>query len=200
MAEPIAFYFDFSSPYGYLAALRIDELAAKHGRAVAWKPMLLGVSFKATGSEPLMNIPLKGDYSRRDLARTARLQGVPFAIPEPFPFMSVAACRAFYWLDDRDPGKARALAKALYRAAFAEGRVISDARGVIAVARALGIDGGALAAALEDPAIKQRLRDVVDDTVAREIFGSPYFVVDGEPFWGNDRLDQIDRWLETGGW
>lgn len=200
MAEPIAFYFDFSSPYGYLAALRIDELAAKHGRAVAWKPMLLGVSFKATGSEPLMNIPLKGDYSRHDLARTARLQGVPFAIPEPFPFMSVAACRAFYWLDGRDPGKARALAKALYRAAFAEGRVISDAQGVIAVARALGIDGGALAAALKDPAIKQRLRDAVDDTVAREIFGSPYFVVDGEPFWGNDRLDQIDRWLATGGW
>lgn len=200
MAEPIAFYFDFSSPYGYLAALRIDELAAKHGRAVAWKPMLLGVSFKATGSEPLMNIPLKGDYSRHDLARTARLQGVPFAIPEPFPFMSVAACRAFYWLDGRDPGKARALAKALYRAAFAEGRVISDAQGVIAVARALGIDGGALAAALKDPAIKQRLRDAVDDAVAREIFGSPYFVVDGEPFWGNDRLDQIDRWLATGGW
>ena len=200
MAEPIAFYFDFSSPYGYLAALRIDELAAKHGRAVAWKPMLLGVSFKATGSEPLMNIPLKGDYSRRDLARTARLQGVPFAIPEPFPFMSVAACRAFYWLDDRDPAKARALAKALYRAAFAEGRVIGDAQGVIAVARALGIDGDALAAALKDPAIKQRLRDEVDDAVAKKIFGSPYFVVDGEPFWGNDRLDQIDRWLETGGW
>lgn len=200
MAEPIAFYFDFSSPYGYLAALRIDELAAKHGRAVAWKPMLLGVSFKATGSEPLMNIPLKGDYSRHDLARTARLQGVPFAIPEPFPFMSVAACRAFYWLDDRDPAKARALAKALYRAAFAEGRVISDAQGVTAVARALGIDGAALAAALKDPAIKQRLRDEVDDTLAKKIFGSPYFVVDGEPFWGNDRLDQIDRWLETGGW
>ena len=200
MAEPIAFYFDFSSPYGYLAALRIDELAAKHGRGVAWKPMLLGVSFKATGSEPLMNIPLKGDYSRRDLARTARLQGVPFAIPEPFPFMSVAACRAFYWLDDRDPAKARALAKALYRAAFAEGRVISDAQGVTAVARALGIDGDALAAALKDPAIKQRLRDEVDDTLAKKIFGSPYFVVDGEPFWGNDRLDQIDRWLETGGW
>ena len=200
MAEPIAFYFDFSSPYGYLAALRIDELAAKHGRAVAWKPMLLGVSFKATGSEPLMNIPLKGDYSRHDLARTARLQGVPFAIPEPFPFASVAACRAFYWLDDRDPAKARALAKALYRAAFAEGRVIGDAQGVIAVARALGIDGDALAAALKDPAVKQRLRDEVDDTVAKKIFGSPYFVVDGEPFWGNDRLDQIDRWLETGGW
>lgn len=200
MAEPIAFYFDFSSPYGYLAALRIDELAAKHGRAVAWKPMLLGVSFKATGSEPLMNIPLKGDYSRRDLARTARLQGVPFAIPEPFPFASVAACRAFYWLDDRDPAKARALAKALYRAAFAEGRVIGDAQGVIAVARALGIDGDALAAALKDPAVKQRLRDEVDDKVAKKIFGSPYFVVDGEPFWGNDRLDQIDRWLETGGW
>ena len=200
MAEPIAFYFDFSSPYGYLAALRIDELAAKHGRAVAWKPMLLGVSFKATGSEPLMNIPLKGDYSRHDLARTARLQGVPFAIPEPFPFMSVAACRAFYWLDDRDPAKARALAKALYRAAFAEGRVISDAQGVTAVASELGIDGAALAAALKDPAIKQRLRDEVDDTLAKKIFGSPYFVVDGEPFWGNDRLDQIDRWLETGGW
>lgn len=200
MADPIAFYFDFSSPYGYLAAQTIDDIGARHGREVAWKPFLLGATFKATGSQPLLNIPMKGDYARRDLQRTARLMNVTFTIPEPFPFMSVAACRAFYWLDGRDPAQAKALAKALFAAAFAEGRDISGPQGVIAVAADLGIDGEALDAALKDPAIKQRLRDEVDASIAAEIFGAPYIVVDGEPFWGSDRLDQVERWLETGGW
>ena len=106
MTAPIDFYFDFSSPYGYLAAEQIDDLAAKHGREVAWRPILLGAVFPQTGSQPLLNIPLKGDYARRDIERSARLLGISFQIPPGFPFMSVAACRAFYWLHDQDPAKA----------------------------------------------------------------------------------------------
>ncbi|MGH8677651.1 MAG: DsbA family protein, partial [Burkholderiales bacterium] len=69
MVNPIEFYFDFSSPYGYFGSTRISALAAKHGRSVVWKPILLGAVFKVTGSGPLPSQPLKGDYSLRDIAR-----------------------------------------------------------------------------------------------------------------------------------
>ena len=200
MTAPIEFYFDFSSPYGYLAAEGIDALAARYGRQVSWRPILLGAVFPQTGSQPLLNIPLKGDYARRDLARSARLLGLPFKLPAKFPFMSVAACRAFYWLQDRDPGKAVALAKALYREAFAAGRPIDSAEAVVKVAEAGDLAPEGLAAALSDPAVKQRLRAEVDRAVAKGIFGSPFIVVDGEPFWGHDRLDQVELWLQRGGW
>lgn len=200
MADPIAFYFDFSSPYGYLAAQRIDGIGAKHGRDVAWKPYLLGVTFKTTGLRPLAEVPLKGDYMMRDLPRSARLLGVPFRTPEPFPFVSVAACRAYYWLADQDRSRGVTLAKALYHAAFGEGRDISGADAVVEVAAGQGVERDRLAAALQDPAVKDRLRAEVDEAIAKGAFGSPFILVDGEPFWGHDRLDHVDRWLETGGW
>src|SRR5690606_28310302 len=85
MSAPIDFYFDFSSPYGYLASTRIDAIAARHGRSVDWHPILLGAVFKATGGAPLASIPLKGPYSERDMARSARLMEVPFRLPSRFP-------------------------------------------------------------------------------------------------------------------
>ena len=200
MSQPIDFYFDFSSPYGYLAAEQIDALAARHGRDVVWRPILLGVVFQQTGGQPLLNIPLKGGYARHDLARSARLLGVPFQLPASFPFLSVAACRAFYWLHDQDPEKAVRLAKALYREAFGAGGNIESGEAVLRVAEPLGLGGGEMAAALNDPAVKQRLRDEVSAAISKGVFGSPLFVVDGEPFWGHDRLDQVDLWLQRGGW
>jgi 2-hydroxychromene-2-carboxylate isomerase len=143
---------------------------------------------------------MKGDYARVDIPRMARLLGVPFTLPSPFPFMSVAACRAYYWLQDRDKEKAKELAKAIYHASFGEGRDMSGAVAVIEVAGGLGVEPGELAGALKDPAVKDRLRAEVDAGIAKGVFGSPFIFVDGEPFWGNDRLDLVDRWLDTGGW
>ena len=200
MPDPIEFYFDFSSPYGYLAAKRIDEVAAKHGRSVTWRPHLIGAVFPTTGSKPLLDIPLKGDYARIDLPRTARHLGIPFILPERFPFLSVAAARAFYWLSDSDPETAKALAMALYDRVFGEGEEISSAEAVIAVASGLGVDADTLRAALNDPAVKERLKNEVNAAIERGVFGSPYIIIDGEPFWGHDKLEEIDRWLETGGW
>ncbi|MFQ5954471.1 MAG: 2-hydroxychromene-2-carboxylate isomerase [Kiloniellales bacterium] len=196
----IDFYFDFSSPFGYLASHRIDALAAEFGRQVDWRPFLLGVAFKTTGARPLNQLPIKGDYFKRDIPRTARLMGVPFTMPEPFPFMAVAASRAFYWLDGQDPAQAKALAKAIFHAAFAEGRDMGAAAGVTDVAAGLGHDRDQVEAALKDQAVKDLLRQEVDKALDRGVFGSPYIVVDGEPFWGNDRLDQVAEWLRTGGW
>lgn len=200
MAKPIEFYFDFASPYGYLAAQRIDEIGAENGREVVWRPFLLGVIFKTTGGQPLLDIPMKGNYARRDLARSARLMDIPFAIPKVFPFMSVSACRATYWLSEQDPAAGKALAQALYRAAFAEGRNIASPPGVAEVAADLGHNPEEVIAAMQDPQIKDLLKNAVDAAHQTGVFGSPYFIIDGEPFWGYDRLEDIGVWLESGGW
>ena len=199
-AAPIEFFFEFSSPYGYIASELIDGVAQRTGREVAWKPFLLGPVFKATGSAPLVDIPMKGDYSRRDFVRSARFHGVPFTMPATFPIGTVAALRAFYWVNDRDPAQARRLAQALYRTFFGEGRDISAPETVVAIASGLGIDGAALQAALNDPAVKDRAKNEVEAAMKRGVFGSPFFIVDGEPFWGNDRLPMLEEWIRRGGW
>ena len=200
MVAPIDFYFDFSSPYGYFGAAGIDDVAAKHGRAVAWKPVLLGFIMKETGSSPLASQPVKIDYAKRDWARLARMMKLPFVLPERFPIATQAAARAFWWVDDRDPALAKRFARAAYAAYFGEGRDIGPAEAVGDIAAAVGIDKTGLLAALQDPAVKDRLRAETDGALARGVCGSPYFIVDGEPFWGCDRFWMIRRWLDTGGW
>lgn len=200
MSDPIDFYFDFSSPYGYFAATRIEEIAAKHARSVNWRPILLGAVFKVTKQQPLPTIPLKGDYAKRDLARSARLLGVPFTFPSRFPIATTAACRAYYSVAEHDPTLAKSLALVLYEAYFARDRDISAPETVVEIASGIGISSDALREAIDAPGVKERLRAAVDAAIARGVFGSPYIVVDGEPFWGSDRLDQVERWLTTGGW
>ncbi len=201
MPAPIDFYFDFSSPYGFMASEKIEALAAAHGRAVQWCPVLLGVVFKQTGAAPLTQIPLKGDYSRRDMARSARYHGIAgFRMPSKFPIPSQAAARIVLWARQQDAALAGKVVHALYRAYFVEDIDISDPDKAIAVAAKCGIDPAAARAAIDDPAIKDALRRGNEEAIAKGVFGSPYVVVDGEPFWGMDRLDQVERWLATGGW
>lgn len=200
MSQPIDFYFDFSSPYGYLAAAKIDALAAKYGRNTIWRPILLGAMFKLTGQQPLLTIPMKGSYAQHDMVRSARWFGVPFKMPSRFPVSSIAPCRAFYWLHDRDPVAARTLAQALYRAYFAEDRDISNPEITANVAAKLGHEKEAVLQAVNDAAVKERLKAEVDAAIERGVFGSPYIVVDGEPFWGSDRFEQIEQWLAKGKW
>lgn len=201
MAEPIDFYFDFSSPYAFFAHLRIDGIAARHGRDCRWHPILLGVLFRNTGMGPLTQQPLRGDYARRDWDRLARRAGIAaFRIPEPFPLNSLQPSRAFYWLNDQDPALAKAFTARIFSAYFERGRDVSQAETVADEAKALGIDHQALLAALADPHWKERLRQETEQAMARGVFGSPFVLADGEPFWGNDRLADVDQWLEGGGW
>ncbi|MCY4478413.1 MAG: 2-hydroxychromene-2-carboxylate isomerase [Rhodospirillales bacterium] len=200
MSDSLDFYFDFSSPYGYLASERIDGIATKHGRSVTWRPMLLGAVFQKIGGSPLVNQPMKGPYTQHDMLRSARLHGIVFNVPDNFPVNSIAACRAYYWLVESDAATARDFAQALYRGYFVENRDLSQPETVIAAAKALGVDGDALVAAVQDQAIKDRLRAENDAAIERGVFGSPTVFVGDEMFWGHDRLEMIDRWLETGGW
>jgi 2-hydroxychromene-2-carboxylate isomerase len=199
MSQPIDFYFDFSSPYGYMAAQKIDALAAKYGRTVDWRPMLLGVVFKQTGMAPLTQIPIKGDYSRRDFERSARFHGIPFRMPLAFPIASQAPSRIVLWAKARDPALAANLARALYAAFFRDGLDISNPDVAADVAGRNGVDRAAARACIDDPVVKDLLKREVEAAIAAGVFGSPFVIVDGEPFWGLDRFDQVERWLAGGG-
>ena len=227
MPAPLAFHFDFSSPYGYLGAEKIEALAARHGRGVDWRPMLLGVAFKATGGQPLTSIPIKGDYTKRDMPRSARFHGIRFNMPAKFPIATQAPARIVLWQRARDPGGVGRLVKTLYRAYFVDGRDIDDPDVAADVAATVGADRDTARAVVDDPVWKDALRREVESAMAKGVFGSPFVFVPrdegpgqdgrstaaagsgvaqtqapgddpGEPFWGIDRFDQIDRWLAEG--
>ncbi|MCB1755366.1 MAG: 2-hydroxychromene-2-carboxylate isomerase [Gammaproteobacteria bacterium] len=200
MADKIDFYFDFSSPYGYLASERIEALAARHDLQIDWHAILLGFIFPVTGQKPLVDIPLINSYSEHDMQRAAREHAIAFQWPGEFPVSSVAACRAFYWLKSNQPGSLTGFIHAIYRAYFTEDKPITRPADVLAVAAEAGLPADELTAAFDDPQIKAETRKAVEQAIEKGVFGSPFFIVDGEPFWGNDRLDQLDRWLQKGGW
>ena len=199
MSNPIDFHFDFSSPYSFLASEQIETLAARHGRTVAFRPMLLGIVFKASGGAPLTEqYGPKARYSVHDFERSARFTGVRYRHPSKFPIGAVGASRAVLWLQQHRPEKANEFVHAVFRAFFQDDRDISDPAVVAQIAQSIGINGAALMEAAQTPEIKDALRRCVEEAVAFGVFGAPTIVVDGEVFWGNDRLPQIERWLASG--
>lgn len=201
MPTPIEFWFDFSSPYAWLASERIEAVAARHGRTVDWRPFLLGIAFRAEGTRPLTHYGAKGDYSAHDFARSARLWNIPFRLPDPFPAPSQAAARILLWLQQDHPDLARDFIRAVFRAYFVDNRFIGDTATVLDIAAGCGIDRTAAAAQPDNPVMKARLRDQTAEAVERRgIFGAPTMIADGEMFWGADRVDMLDLWLTRGGW
>lgn len=196
MTAAIDFYFDFSSPYGYFASTRIDELAQQYGRIVAWHPILLGVVFKTTGAAPLPLVPLKGEYSWLDFERTARHHGIAYRRPTNFPLPTQQAARAMLWIQNHHGNDlATKFAKAAYRALFVDDVNIAEPAELVKLAGPLGIDPHAMDAGAASAEIKDQLKAEMSVAIAKGVFGSPFVVVDGEPFWGFDRFDQIEARL-----
>jgi 2-hydroxychromene-2-carboxylate isomerase len=199
MKMPVQFYFDFSSPYSYIASEWIEALAARHGRTVHWHAILLGVTFQAAELKSPVSYPIKREYSYRDFARSARFEGVPYRQPEPFPIATQNAARIFWWLaETQGVGAASAWARAGLRAFFTRGVPLNDPVALKQLAVESGLDGEQAERAWNDPVWKDHLKRVNETAVAAGVFGAPFFIVDGEPFWGNDRKPQIERWLAQG--
>lgn len=199
--QTIDFYFDFLSPFGWIAAERIVPLAAHYDCSINWRPILLKATVVgAMGLKPLLDTPLKGDYLLHDAKRQARLYGLSLSEEASSVFSSVAAARAVIWARNNAPEAASELVLALYRRQMSFGEDISSAANIVAIAASAGIDADDLAAGLEDPAVKAELKSDVDAAIARGIFGSPTLVVEDEIFWGSDRVDQAMAWLVRGGW
>lgn len=198
MKPAIDFWFDFSSPYSYIASEWIDALAARHGRPVRWKAMLLGATFQVSGLQPPANFPLKREYLFRDVQRSAAFAGVPVAIPESFPMATQNAARVFWWLHGQDPARAVAWARSGLRAYFTRGVNLSDPAQLKALCAEAGLDADAAEAAWNAPTWKAALKAANDAAIAAGVFGAPFFFIDGEPFWGNDRQEQMEAWLSSG--
>lgn len=198
--SPINFYFDFSSPYGYLAAEMIEELGQRCGRTVNWHPMLLGVVFKTTGGQPLTMAPMKGPYSERDMRRSAAFYGVPFNMPTVFPIATQNPARAVLWMQQKHPAHAKKFTLELYRAFFRGDRDISKLDVVGDIAASLGFSADEVIAATQSDDIKNQLKANVEAAIAKGVFGAPFFIVDDEQFWGADRLPMMEQWINRGGW
>ena len=202
ITKPIDFYFDFISPFGFFAAREIDALADKYGRSVTWRPFNLRTVAVATGFDrPMVAYPIKGEYFRHDVPRLARLHGVqPWNVADIRNANAAAAGRAFYWLSDRDPTAAKRLALGIYHALYCEATNACDPEWIAGEIGRMGFDADAYRTGADDLEMKARYKRLTEEAMEKGVFGSPYIIVDGEPFWGSDRLWMVEKWLADGGW
>ncbi len=198
MKPALTFWYEFASTYSWLAAERIDRLAAAADVAVVWRPFLLGPIFAAQGwtTSPFNIFPAKGRNMWRDMERQCAALGLPKpAHPDPFPQNSLYAARLATALPD---ALRPAFSRAIFRAQFADGRSIADRSVLATLLRDIDADAAERAlAALDAPATKAALRDATDEAQSLGIYGAPSFTTaSGELFWGNDRLEQALAWAQ----
>lgn len=187
----LEFFYDFTSPYSYLASTRVEDLARRAGASLRWRPFFLGGVFKATGNRAPIEVPAKGRGMFRDLERWSRRLGVPYRWPDLFPVPSILALRAALVADDE--GSIVPFTHAVFRAVWAQGREIGTPEQLAPVLEAAGLDGVRLAAAA--PEKKEALRQQTQEAVDRGSFGAPTFFVGEELFVGNDRMDFVEEEL-----
>ena len=198
MAGPIRFYFDFASPYAYFAASQIDRVGEDFGRAVEWRPILMWAVLKAHGIPPPMEPPVKRDYFLNDMRRSAAFFGLPYRHPVKLPLSSHLASRLYHDAYVRRPRAAAALARRLLAAFFAEHGDIADEETLAALAAEAGIQRDEAMEGMKGAAGRALLEEAVREATEAKVVGSPYFLVDGEGFFGADRLPQL-RWFLAGG-
>lgn len=193
MARTLEFFFDYGSPYSYLADTQVETIVKRAGAALARKPMLLGGVFKSTGNQSPMMIDLKGKWARGDLATWARFYGVPFRYNSHFPVNTLALMRgaAAAQID----GVFERYHPAMFKAMWVDGRNLNDMAEVGTVLGGAGIDAGRMARRIQDQDVKDRLKATTDEAVARGVFGAPTSFVDDLMFFGNDRLSFVEMAL-----
>ncbi len=184
----VEFYFDFSCPYAYLASTQLPALAERTGAKLIYKPFLLGGVFKALGVEPNVMVAPRAALNMLDMRRYAELFSVPLVMPETHPNRTVLALRAA--LASSDLASA---SRALFAAYWQDGRDVSKPDVVEAALANAGLDGAG--AVQQADAQRDELRRRTDEALERGVFGAPAMFVDGELFWGQDRLDQVERAL-----
>jgi 2-hydroxychromene-2-carboxylate isomerase len=197
MTNSVDFYFDFGSPAAYLAATQLPHVCADTGAQLVWKPMLLGGVFQATGNRSPMEVPAKGQYLQDDLQRFARRYGVPYRHNPFFPINTLTLMRGALGLQMRDPDRMVPYVDAVFRALWVDGKNMNDPLIATEVLQQAGLAPEQLLALSSDPAVKDQLKVVTQEAVARGVFGAPTFFVANQMFWGQDRLDFVKEALKT---
>ncbi|MBA2964744.1 MULTISPECIES: 2-hydroxychromene-2-carboxylate isomerase [Ramlibacter] len=195
MAKDLEFYFDVGSPAAYLAWTQIPRLSAATGAQVHYRPFLLGGVFQATGNRSPMEVPAKSRFMQDDLARYAVRYGVPYRHNPHFPINTLMLMRGATGLQMRQPDRLLPYGDAVYRAIWVDGRNMNDPAEVGAVLQQAGFEPQVLLALTQDPEVKERLKTVTQEAVARGVFGAPSFFVGDTLYWGQDRLDFVQQAL-----
>lgn len=201
MPDAIDFWFALGSPASYLASLRIEDVGARHGRAVRWRPFNIRQTLEAEGVKPNVMYPRKGAYARHDWERAARLHGHPFRMPDPFGRSTVAAMAIAYRAETvGGQPMLKAFCADVMAAYFVENAAIDDVDVLTGLAEGCGLGGDLARSAADDPEMLEMSATATRTALDEGVWGAPMTIVDGEAFWGEDRIDQLDLWLERGGW
>jgi 2-hydroxychromene-2-carboxylate isomerase len=194
MARTLEFYFDYGSPYSYLADTQVEAIAKRAGATLVRKPMLLGGVFKATGNASPMTVEQKSKWSAFDLPMWAKHYGVPFQRNPFFPVNTLALMRgaAAAQID----GLFERYHPAVYKAMWVDGCNLNDIAEVAKVLAAAGLDAQKFGNRIQEQDVKDRLKVTTDEAVARGIFGAPTSFVGDMMFFGNDRLPFVEMALK----
>jgi len=190
MAKQVEFYFDFGSPYSYLAYRALPGIAAAHGAQIVWRPMLLGGVFKASGNHSPIEIPAKHRWLQLDLKRWAARYGAAFSHNPHFPINTLTLMRGAAGMQMRG-ADFRKYVEAIFHAMWEEPRNLGAPEDLALVLQQAGFDAAAFQSLVNDPAVKEQLKKNTEDAVARGVFGAPTFFVGEEMHWGQDRLEFV---------
>ena len=191
----LEFFFDFGSPNAYLAYAQLPGLLERTGARLVWRPILLGAVFKATNNQSpaMIDCTPKRDYLWRDMHRVAERHNIDFRVNDAFPLNTITLMRgaiAYLGTPHFEP-----YVRAIFRAMWVDNRDLGDNHQLKATLTEAGLDIANFETQVEAEATKQALRDATDAAVGMGIFGAPSFLVDGELFFGQDRLDFVEQAL-----
>lgn len=196
MPAPIRFFFDFTSTYSYIAVQKIDDLAARYGLSVDWSAVSLGHLFQAQGVQAPPLIPAKFNYLKIDFARSCAFASLPCRLPDPFPPEVKLARYTFWRLKARDEMLSHAFARAVTSATFGRGDSVATATEIAAACKDVpGVSLDDIVAAETDVGAKRAVITSLKTAQDVGMNGAPYMILDGEPFWGADRLVQLEARL-----
>jgi 2-hydroxychromene-2-carboxylate isomerase len=191
MNSPILFYFDFASPYAWFALESVEALARDHGRVLEWRPILLWAALKAHGIPPPLEIAVKREYFLADMQRSAAFHGVAYREPAKLPTSSHLATRLYHSIAARDLELAKAFGRDVFTSFFVAGEDIGDENVVLKLAARRGLVDDEARQGMNGPLGRERLAANIEAAIADSVCGSPFFILDGEPFFGADRVDQM---------
>ncbi|MGH7891090.1 MAG: 2-hydroxychromene-2-carboxylate isomerase [Thermodesulfobacteriota bacterium] len=194
MGKKVEFYYDFSSPYTYIASTRIEKICEDNGAGLEWKPFLLGGLFNDTGVKPAIEINNKFAYIKLDTQDSARHYGAEFKFPAIFPLNSVKSMRGAFAASEK--GKLAEYNHEMFRLYWTEGRDLSKDDVLKEAVAGAGLDPEWFIARIAEQDIKDRLREETSKAAARGAFGAPTIFIGEKMFWGNDRLDYADNFLK----
>jgi 2-hydroxychromene-2-carboxylate isomerase len=195
MNKSVEFLFDVGSPYSYLAYHHLPKIAEAQGAKIVWTPVLLGGIFQATGNKSPATVPAKGAYMNVDLQRWAKAFGARFQMNPDFPINTLPLMRGAVAMQMRGDEEFHRYLRAIFSAMFKTPRNLNVPAEIGAVLAEAGFDPTAFMALIGEQSVKDRLKENTTSAVARGVFGAPTFFVGEDMFWGQDRLEFVEKAL-----